>query len=272
MLDYIFQYEFLQNAFLSGLLISIIAPIIGIFIVVRRMSFISDTLAHVTLAGTTIGVFLNSILVISLAPSIWGLIFAIVGAFVIEFIRSKYSEFKEVSLVIVMSISIAFAIVFSSLTTNGNSITSYLFGSINTVSHTDLIILAIAVVATFVFVLKNYYLILSLSFDETYANATNRKVVYVKYLFILFSAIIIALMINLVGALLVGALLILPVLSAMKIANSFKSTLIISIIISILSMISGLILAVFMPIPPGSLIVLINFLCMLISLIYRRLK
>src|SRR3954471_10522415 len=153
MIDAILQYEFLQNAFLTGIIIGIIAPLIGVFVVVRRLSLIADALSHVTLAGIAASLLLEKrfLSVGTLNPIYMGMFFSVAGSLLIEKLRSVYKHYEELAIPIIMSGGVGLSVLFISLADGFNTdLFSYLFGSVSAVTRLDLwtiLIISIFVIA-----------------------------------------------------------------------------------------------------------------------------
>src|SRR5690625_4914071 len=126
MLIDILTHEFLQNAFLSGILIGIICPVIGVFLVVRRLSLIADTLSHVTLAGVAAGMLFKFVFLIHwINPVYFGMMFSVLGSIFVERLRKIYHDYEELALPVVLTAGTALAVVFISLADGFNA---HLFG------------------------------------------------------------------------------------------------------------------------------------------------
>ena len=141
MFHHIFQYEFLQNSFLTGMLIGIIAPLLGVFIVVRKLSLIADALSHISLSGiaATMLAATYSPILSTISPLYGGMLFSVIGALSIEKLRSVYKHFEELAIPIIMSIGIGLGVIFISLADGFNQdLFGYLFGSVSAVGRTDL--------------------------------------------------------------------------------------------------------------------------------------
>ena len=175
MIEGIFHYEFLQNAFLTGIMIGIIAPLLGVFIVVRRLSLIADALSHVTLAGISASLLIETKFSImsGLNPLYLGMVFSVGGALFIEKLRGVYKHYQELAIPIILSSGIGLGVIFISLANGFNTdLFSYLFGSVSAVSRTDLwVIFIISILVIFVIVMLYKELFL-LSFDEEHAKAS----------------------------------------------------------------------------------------------------
>ncbi|MFC5541455.1 MAG: metal ABC transporter permease [Bacilli bacterium] len=273
MLDAIIHYEFLQNAFIAGIIIGFIAPLLGVFIVVRRMSLIADALSHVTLAGITGGLLVNQNLAALgfLNPIYFGIAASVLGSVFIERLRALYKHYEELAIPIIMSCGIGLSAIFISLA-NGFStdVMGYLFGTVSAVSRHDLwIILAIAfiVLLFLAFFFKEMFV---LSFDEEYAKASGLPAKMIHFLFMVVVALTIAASMRIVGILLVSSLITLPVASAMRLAKGFKQTMIYSVLFGELAVIAGLILAFYLDLAPGGTIVVTSILILIIVILFKK--
>jgi zinc transport system permease protein len=272
-IEAILQFSFLRQALLTGIIMGLIAPIIGSFVVIRRLSFIADTLSHFSLAGLSIGLFLiNSIGLTFIGDPIYlAMIFSVIGAMAIEVIRGYYQNYKEVSMPIVMSLGVALSILFISLSGGYNdSIFNYLFGNILAVSKEYIFVLAIVAFLTIILLIIFYRQMIVISFDETYAKLIGIKVNAFQIGFTLVLAIIVSLSLATVGVLLVSSLIVIPVAAAIKVGKSFKNTMFIAIIISEFSVIVGLWTSYEWSVPSSAMIVLFNIVILILIGIYRR--
>ncbi|MFK5883365.1 MAG: metal ABC transporter permease [Candidatus Izemoplasma sp.] len=257
----LFEFEFLQYAFITGVVIGVLSPLIGAFVVIRRLSFIADTLSHFSLAGLAMGLYFINILGFTLIsdPIYIAMIFSIIGALLIEVLRGFYKNYKEISMPIVMSLGTALSALFISLSGGFNtSIYNYLFGSILTVSRDHVIMMLLT--AGIVFLLIGFYYkeMVIISFDESYAKLLGIKVNRFQFVSTLVLAAVVSLSLETVGVLLVSSLMIIPVAAAMKIGKSFKNTVFIAIFFSEISIIGGLWISFELGIASGATIVLIN--------------
>lgn len=146
MIDALLNFDFVRYSLISGLLIGFVAPLIGAFIVVRRLSLIADALSHVTLGGISFGMFLITVVpaVAFINPMWFGILYAVVGALLIEKLRTSYSNYQEIAIPIIMSAGIALSAIFISLADGFNQeIIGLLFGSISAVTLSDTITILI---------------------------------------------------------------------------------------------------------------------------------
>ena len=274
MLADIIQFDFLRHTFLTGLLIGIIAPLLGAFLVVRRLSLLADSLSHVTLAGIAFGLFMEKQFVFPFFNPLYsGMGFSVIGAILIEKLRSVYSAYQEIGIPIILSGGVGLSVIFIALANGFNTdLFNYLFGSVSAVSKSDLYtILAISIVIIIIVSLF-YKELLALSFDEEHATVSGLHSKRIHFLFIVLTALVIAASIRIVGVLLVSALMTLPVASAMRLANSFKQLILYSIIFAEVSVIIGLISGYYLSIPPGGTIVLVAIVILVLCLALEKLS
>jgi zinc transport system permease protein len=269
----LFEYSFLRYALLTGVIMGFVTPIIGSFVVIRRLSFIADTLSHFSLAGLSIGIFLINIIGYTFIsdPLYLAMVFSVIGALFIEILRGYYQNYKEISMPIVMSLGTALSALFISLSGGFNSsIYNYLFGSILTVGNRYLLIITIVTVIVLGLLSIFYKEMVLISFDETYAKLLGIKIGRFQFVSTIILAVIVSLSIATVGVLLVSSLMIIPVAAAMKVGKSFKNTVVIAIMFSELSIIGGLWLSYELDIASGATIVLINILILFLVGIFRK--
>ena len=273
MISGILQYEFLQNAFLTGIIIGIIAPLIGVFVVVRRLSLIADALSHVTLAGIAASLLLEKrfLPVGTLNPIYMGMFFSVAGSLLIEKLRSVYKHYEELAIPIIMSGGVGLSVLFISLADGFNTdLFSYLFGSVSAVTRLDLwtiLIISIFVIAIVIMLYKELFII---SFDEEHAKASGLPVKGLHFLFMIMVALVIASSMRIVGVLLVSSLMTLPVAAAIRIANGFKQTIIYSIIFGETSVLGGLIISYYLDLAPGGTIVIISIIILMVTIFVKK--
>ena len=257
----IFQYDFMQRALVAGLAIAIIAPLIGLFLVVRRYSYLADTLAHVSLVGVSLGLVTNT------NPMISALVVSSISAWGIERLRSTRKILSESLLAIFLSGSLAISVlIIASLKRFNQDLFSYLFGSITTVSHTDVTLIIVLAVVTLIGIIVLFKELFLVSLNEELARAEGLRVGWLNIFLIVMSAVSISLAMRIVGVLLIGALMVIPVTAAMQFRLSFKKTMITAVIISLLATLSGLYVSFYLDVPSGATIVVLTLVILLISL------
>ena len=271
LIDFI-TYDFLRHTFLTGLLIGIIAPLLGTFLVVRRLSLLADALSHVTLAGISFGLLLEKLLFFTLlTPFYGGFVFSVIGSILIEKLRTVYKSYQELGIPIILTSGVGLSVVFISLANGFNTdLFNYLFGSVSAVSKSDFLTIASITVFILLMVGLFYKELVTLSFDEEHAVISGIQARRIHFVFIILTALVIASSIRIVGVLLVSALMTLPVATAMRYANSFKQLIFLSVLIGETSVIVGLISGYYLNIPPGGTIVLVALIILSISILTMR--
>lgn len=271
----LFEKEWIRWPFIAAILIGILAPLLGTVVVIKRLSFIADTLSHFSLAGVCIGVYLSKIVMIRfIDPIVLGVIFSIGGTFIIEKLRSLYKNYKELSMPIVLSLGVGLSSLFISLSGGGTSnlTNQLLFGNIYNVSLRILIVIVIITITIILISIFFYKQIVQLCFDETYAQVCGLRVKAMQMMLTIILAIVISVFIDTIGVLLISALLIVPVATSILIGDSFLKTIIISIMISEISIICGFVFSYYVEWPTGATIVLFNLIILMIVILYVAIK
>jgi len=266
MLD-IFQYGFMIRALEVGVLIAAIAPLIGIFLVLRRYSLIADTLSHVSLAGVAIGLLLN------INPLLTAIATSVLSSVAIERLRLSKKVYGESALSIFLSGSLAVAIILISLA-HGFSIDlfNYLFGSIVTVKQSDVFIIFGIGIIVFATILIFYKELIYITFDEEAAKVGGIPTRFINILLIILAALTVALSIPIVGILLIAALIVIPVVTALQLKKSFLDTIFYAEAISLFSVVSGIVGSFYFNLPAGGSIVIVSLIIFIISLFYNKVK
>ena len=260
-----FEYEFMQRAFLAGMMIAILASVSGTFVVLKRYSLMSETLAHSALVGVAVG------LVAGYNPLWVAVVVAMLSAWLIEYLRTSFSLYSDSILAILLSGSLAVAIIIVSLGgAFNNSLFSYLFGSVLSVTTEDLwtiLIFGSLSLGVLLIFSKELYFI---TYDEEVAQVSGIKVKALNFLLVSVVAIIIALSIRVVGSLLIGALMVIPTVSALQYRVGFVKTVLISVFFALLSVVAGMIFSFYFSLPSGATIVLCILTIFVISLIANK--
>ncbi len=254
-------YKFMQIAFAVCLLLGLSLPLVGSFAVYRRLSSSGDALAHSSLAGVAIG------LAAGLSPLLMSILCCIIAFLIIDLLRKKFNKFSEIGVAIVLSASIGLAGILSSFT-KANNFDAYLFGSILTITDTELIITSILTFVIVVFILVFYRPIFSVLYNESEARIDGVKTNLLSFVMDLLLSLTIALGSKVVGSLVVSSLVVLPTAIALQLKKGYKRTMILSVFFSISSMLIGLILAYHLDLKPGATIVMtsIGFLLLLFAI------
>jgi len=258
-------YDFIQRSLAAGLVLSLMAPLIGSFLVAQRYSLMADTLAHVSLLGVALGLLLD------INPLVSALVVSLAAAWAIEGLRERESSSTDSILAIFLWAGLAGAVVLISLSKGFTvNLFSYLFGDIAAVQPAELwAICGLGAVVLLVFwgFRKEFF---ALALDKELAQASGIQSKIYNRLLVLMAATTVALASKVMGVLLIGALMVIPFTAAANLNRSFKASLIISILISVLSVTLGLALSFQYDLAPGGAIVLCALGFYLLSTLARR--
>ena len=236
----------------AGAMVALIAPLIGMFLVLRRYSLIADALAHVSLAGIAIGLFFG------LNPILTALVTAVIASLGMERLRLSKKVYGESALALFLFGSLALSVVILSLARGLNAnLFNYLFGSILTVTLNDIYIIAVLAVVVVLVLAFFYRALVYISFDEEAAKVSGLPVDLINFILIILAALTVALAIPIVGVLLIAALIVIPVITALQFRRSFFKTIVYAQMISLFSVLAGIFTAFFLDLSTGGTIVLI---------------
>lgn len=259
-----FEYAFMQKAFLVGILLAIIIPLIGVIVVLKRLSMIGDALSHTSLAGVALGLLLG------IDPIVGAVVVCVIAAFSIETIRKRLPRYAEISISIIMSVGIGLASVLTGFIEDGAAFNSFLFGSIVAITDTEVlmvIIVTIIVVVTFLLLYKE---LMFITFDEQGAILAGLPVKKINFVITLLTAITVSVAARSVGALIVSSLMVIPVACAMQLANSYKKTVIYSVLFAVAFTVVGLVLSYYFNLKPGGTIVLVGVVTLIPLMMVKK--
>lgn len=259
-----FEFDFMRNAFMAGVVVSVLCPIIGLFIVLRRNSMIGDTLSHSSFAGVAIG------LVFGVNPIISAFLFTTICAVIIEFLRGYYKKYAELVMSIVLTLSLGIAIILISTGKANANVNSYLFGSILTVSKSDLLIIATAGIICLLILRVIYNKLIYITFDEEGAKTADINVKFINYLFTILVGATISLSIRIMGILVISSIIVVPVATSMQLKKNFNKTLTLSVLFGLIDILLGLFLSYHFDSAPGGTIALTSVIVLVITLILKR--
>ncbi len=262
------DYDFMQRALLSATIIGLLAPMVGIFLVQRRLALLGDGIGHVALAGVGLAFLLGT------QPVATALIVAALGAALVEVIRLRSRSAGDIALALVFYGGIAGGVLLTSLAENGSStaLNTYLFGSLATTESGDVIALAIAgliVLLTIGFFGRQMF---AVSLDSDLARVQGIRVDLISLLISMMAAVVVVIGMRTVGLLLVAAIMIIPVAAAQQLTRSFVATASVAVIISLIACISGLLQAFYFDVPSGPAIVLTALVLFAIAVPLQRLQ
>ena len=252
------EFDFMRRALLAGFMLSIMIPLIGVVMVNRKTSMIGDALSHTSLAGVGLG------LILGINPVLGAVLICILAAFLIEIIRKKFPHYGDMAVAVIMSTGLGFAAVLSDFAPGGNTFESYLFGSISSVTKNDLIFIGIVFVLVVYVSIRYYGALLDIAISENLARLAGVNVRYINSLITLLTAITIALACKIVGALLVASLIVLPVATSLMVARSYKTTILLSVILGLIYTLVGITVSYYFDIRPGGSIVINSVIGMML--------
>lgn len=261
----IFQYEFIQRAFITGLIVAVLCSVLGLFLVLRRLSLIGDGLSHVSFGAVALGLFFGLLPIYTAIPIV------ILGALAILALTGKTKVYGDAAIGIVSAVSIAGGVILVSISHGFNiDIMSYLFGNILVISKSEMYMsIALSIVILFI-IFFFYYDLFSVTFNEEHARVVGINIKIINSMLVVITAITVVLSIRVVGIMLISAFLILPAVTALQIARSFKAAIFISVLTSVIAVIIGILMSFLLNIPSGATIVMINFILLLLALGYRK--
>ena len=248
----IFKYQFLTNAVLAALLVSVVAGIIGTYITARRLVFLSGGITHASFGGIGIAYYFG------ISPVIGAIVFSILSAFGIEALSHRKNMREDSAIGILWAFGMAIGIIFIFLTPGyAPNLLGFLFGSILTVTNSDLLSLVFLDIVVIAFFILLYRPILYIAFDQDFARTQKIPVTLLNYILITFIAVSIVLSIRVVGIILLISLFTIPSATANIFSKNFGRIIFWSILLSFLGCFSGLLLSYGMNIPSGAAIVVV---------------
>ncbi len=259
MIGEMMSYPFMVRAVVVGVLVSLCAALLGVSLVLKRYSMIGDGLSHVGFGAMAVATAFN------FAPLVFSIPVVIAAAFLLLRI-SESSKIKGDSAIAIISTgALAVGVITVSLTTGMNTdVSSYMFGSILSMTDDDVVlsvILCVCVLFMFVFF---YTKIFAVTFDESFAKATGTRTGLYNSLIALLTAVTVVLGMRMMGALLISALIIFPALTSMSLCKSFRSVTICSVILSLVCFLVGITASYGLNTPTGATVVVVNIIALII--------
>lgn len=247
------DYAFMQRALIAAALVGITAPAIGTYLVQRRQAVMGDGIGHVAMTGVALGFLLNT------SPVWMATLVAVIGAVGMELIRSRGKTSGDIALAMLFYGGLAGGVMIINLAPGGSTanLTSYLFGSITTVSAEDItavVILALFVVAVTLGLRRQLFAVCQ---DEEFARVTGLPVRFLNLLMAVTAAVTVTVAMRIVGLLLVSAMMVIPVAAAQRVTRGFTATLTVAMVIGVLVSLSGTAATYYIDAPSGGTIVLL---------------
>lgn len=259
------SYAFIQRAYLAGSFVAVLCAILGLFLVLRKLSLIGDGLSHVSFGAIALGLFLG------FYPFYVAIPLVIMASYLVLKLTEKAKIYGDAAIGIVSSISIAGGVVLASLSNGFNvDLFSYLFGNILAISSQEVLLsvgLSVVILLVIIFLYNDLF---STTFDEQYAKITGIKTERINVALMFLTAVTVVLAVKVVGIMLVSAMLILPASTALQIAKGFKAAMITAAIIAVFSVLAGITISFYADLPAGATVVMVNFLLFALAFLVKK--
>jgi len=255
-----FQFGFIQRAVVAGCFIGVCCAVLGIFLVLRRLSLIGEGLAHFSLAP------IGFALMLGIYPLYVAVPMGILASFWILHLANRANMYGDAAIGLVSAIGVATGVIMASLGSGFNvDLFGYLFGDILAVSRLESAMTIALSFVVLLLVLLNYQELFAIAFDEEYARVVGLNTVRTNQILIILTTFTVILGIKVVGIMLVSSLIIFPAVTALQLSKGFKAAIIIAVIASVCSVVMGIVLAFLFNLPAGATIVIVNFVFFLVS-------
>lgn len=247
----LFQYPYMQRALVGALVIGLAAPALGIYLVQRRLALIGDGVGHMALTGVGAGLLLNR------SPVLVAVIVASLGAITVELVRARGRTSGDLALALLFYGGIAGGVMLVGLSDSTSaSLNSYLFGSLSTISPTDLTTIVVLGAAILVTMLALRPALFAICHDEEYARVSGLPVRALNLLLAVATAVTVTIAMRAVGVLLISALMVVPVAAAQQVTRGFRSTMTAAMALGLFAAGSGVYVAANADTAPGASVVL----------------
>ncbi|MDD4467240.1 MAG: metal ABC transporter permease [Candidatus Pacebacteria bacterium] len=261
------QYDFIQRAYIAGSFIAFLCGILGLFLILRRLSLIGDGISHVSFGAIALGLFFGFYPFYIAIPTV------IIASYLILKITEKTKLHADAAIGIVSSAGISLGVILSSISGGFNiDLFSYLFGNILAISKEEMYLSVFLSAFLLIVIYYLYYEFFSVSFDEEYAKTTGINTKRINVILITLTALTVILAIRIVGVMLSSALLILPGATSLLFAKSFKFAIFFSGILSLISVFLGITFAFYLNLPPGATIIVLNLIFFSFFSVYRKIN
>ena len=263
----ILHFDFMQNAFLASLLVSVICGIIGTLTVINRMVFIAGGIAHGSYGGIGLALFLG------ISPLLGASLFSLFLGAIIAYITHKNNARLDSLIGVLWAFGMAFGIIMTDLTPGYNvDLMSYLFGAILSVANEDIYGMAVVLVCVTLFATLFYKQLLAMSFDAQFAKLRGINVTWLYFALVIMIGFGVVIIIRAVGLILVIALLTIPPYISEKFTNSVGTMMGVSALLSFLFCVVGLCLSYLFNLSGGASIILVATTTFFIQMLYRYFK
>lgn len=259
------QYDFMRRALLVGVLIALSCAFLGIFLVLRRLSMIGDGLAHVSFATVALALLLSA------SPLLVSIPLVILASFAIMGLSEKAQLHGDAAIGLVASFSVAAGVIMATMAKGFNvDLMSYLFGSILVISRAEVmlsVLLSLVVMAVVIYYFNSLF---AITYDEEFAQVMGLNTRQLNYLIGILTSITIAVGIRVVGTMLISSLIVFPTVTALQLAKSFRSSIVIAALVSVLCVVLGIFASFVFNLPTGATIVMFNSAAFAVAFFSRR--
>jgi zinc transport system permease protein len=263
----ILTYAFMQRAIVSGIAISLMCSVIGLFLVLRKQSLFGDALAHAAFGGIAAGLYLG------VYPLWTAFVVSVSSALALTKIKQKFQISSDATVAILLSSGLAMGVILISLAKGFTvDIFSFLFGSILLVSLQNILLILGLCGTILVIILLLYRRLVYITFSEEQAKVSGIPVEKMNYLFVVIASIAVVSSMQLVGILLTSSLIVVPNVTAILFSRGFKQTAILSMSFAVFSAVVGIMSSYILNVAPGGMIVLISIIIFGVSLAIKSLK
>jgi zinc transport system permease protein len=264
----ILSYGFIQRALIAGTLIAVLCAVLGVFLVLRRLSLIGDGLAHVTFGSVAVALMFRinpTYVTLASVPLV------LLSSLGILKLTDKARIYGDAAIGIVSSLGIACGVLLASVAGGYNvDLFSYLFGNILSVSTPELLIAAALFCVVMIMVALFYNDLFAITFDEDLAKSSGIKTGMINKVLVLLTGLTVVLAMKVVGIMLISALLIIPAVAALQVARGFRTTIVTAAGIAVFSVVSGIFCSFMLNLPTGATIVIINIVLFVMAFACKR--
>ncbi len=261
----IFSYDFMVRALVVGVMIALVAALIGVPLVLRRSSMIGDGLSHAAFGAFAVA------LMVGVLPTVLALIIVLIAAFGILWLSRRRQVYSDAMIAVLSVSSLAIGVLAISLAGGVNiDLNSYLFGSILAVGSADVIMSLVLAVTVVILYIVFFQKIFAVTFDAEFARSVGVRVGFYDAIFAMICAVVVVIGMKLLGALLISGLIIFPALTAMRLTKSFKCAIIVGCIVAVVAFLIGLVLSYLLALPTGATVIVVNLVIWLFAVVFNR--
>lgn len=260
-----FQFDFVIRALIGGTILAMTSAVLGCFVVLRRMSFFTDAIAHASLTGVALA------LIFTLDPTVGAIIFSIFIGLLLSRLDRKKVLSSDTIIGVLFTSSIALAVIIIRLLPGVQyDLNSLLFGDILTVTTYEVILSLILMILVLLFTKKYVKPMLKLIFQKDLAQVEHKGLIIMDYLFLTLLALIISVSLKMIGAILVSALIIIPAATAQNIARNVRYMFFLSVVFAMLTVVIGMFASFLLETPSGATIVVVQAMVFLLSSMFKN--